>query len=283
MTMSSAIFAALLAFLPGLVQADNQSTAAKVLKEIQDDRKKIDEKYNAIYEKAKSDREHEQIFEPKRKEIQECVQRALQLATEHPDDPAAFDARVWIVTGGLGYFPETWKAMAQIQERDLRNPKLGAVCLHARVYRLSYAGTEQFLRAVLEQNPDRTVQGLATYALAAVLQEYARILKDPKKAKRLESAFAPELLQRLRTRGPDKLSRESEELYQGAADKYGDVKFPSGTRTIRPWAEGALFELRNLQVGKAAPEIEGEDIDGRKFRLSDYRGKVILLDFWGHW
>ena len=36
-------------------------------------------------------------------------------------------------------------------------------------------------------------------------------------------------------------------------------------------------------VGKAAPEIEGEDIDGEKFKLSDYRGKVVLLDFWGNW
>jgi cytochrome oxidase Cu insertion factor (SCO1/SenC/PrrC family) len=37
------------------------------------------------------------------------------------------------------------------------------------------------------------------------------------------------------------------------------------------------------QVGQEAPEIEGEDIDGKQFKLSDYRGKVVLLDFWGHW
>jgi WD40 repeat protein len=36
-------------------------------------------------------------------------------------------------------------------------------------------------------------------------------------------------------------------------------------------------------VGQAAPEIEGVDIGGKKFKLSDYRGKVVLLDFWGHW
>ena len=36
-------------------------------------------------------------------------------------------------------------------------------------------------------------------------------------------------------------------------------------------------------VGESAPEIEGEDLDGKKFKLSDYRGKVVLLDFWGHW
>jgi peroxiredoxin len=36
-------------------------------------------------------------------------------------------------------------------------------------------------------------------------------------------------------------------------------------------------------LGKKAPEIAGEDIDGKKFKLSDYRGKVVLLDFWGNW
>jgi hypothetical protein len=36
-------------------------------------------------------------------------------------------------------------------------------------------------------------------------------------------------------------------------------------------------------VGQLAREIEAEDIDGVKFKLSDYRGKVVVLDFWGHW
>jgi cytochrome oxidase Cu insertion factor (SCO1/SenC/PrrC family) len=36
-------------------------------------------------------------------------------------------------------------------------------------------------------------------------------------------------------------------------------------------------------VDKAAPEITGEDVDGKKFKLSDYKGKVVLLDFWGNW
>jgi peroxiredoxin len=38
-----------------------------------------------------------------------------------------------------------------------------------------------------------------------------------------------------------------------------------------------------LAVGKVAPEIEGEDQDGRRFRLSDYRGKVLLIDFWSEY
>jgi len=35
-----------------------------------------------------------------------------------------------------------------------------------------------------------------------------------------------------------------------------------------------------VTVGKRAPDITGEDADGVKFKLSDYRGKVVLLDFW---
>ena len=31
---------------------------------------------------------------------------------------------------------------------------------------------------------------------------------------------------------------------------------------------------------KPAPNISGIDADGKKFQLSDYRGKVVLLDFW---
>jgi thiol-disulfide isomerase/thioredoxin len=36
-------------------------------------------------------------------------------------------------------------------------------------------------------------------------------------------------------------------------------------------------------IDKQVPEIEGEDLDGKTFKLSDYRGKVVLLTFWGHW
>ena len=39
----------------------------------------------------------------------------------------------------------------------------------------------------------------------------------------------------------------------------------------------------DLAIGKVAPEISGVDVDGRKFKLSDYRGKVVVLDFWGDW
>tara|TARA_R110002072_G_scaffold299287_3_gene474556 strand:+ start:15681 stop:16469 length:789 start_codon:yes stop_codon:yes gene_type:complete len=43
------------------------------------------------------------------------------------------------------------------------------------------------------------------------------------------------------------------------------------------------FKDEHLQIGMVAPDIVGEDIDGVKFKLSDYRGKVVVIDFWGFW
>lgn len=48
-------------------------------------------------------------------------------------------------------------------------------------------------------------------------------------------------------------------------------------------AKDALFEIEHLQVGCTAPDIVAKDTDGVEFKLSDYRGKVVLLDFWGFW
>ena len=36
-------------------------------------------------------------------------------------------------------------------------------------------------------------------------------------------------------------------------------------------------------IGKPAPEIVGRDIDGKEIKLSDLKGKVVLVDFWATW
>jgi len=48
-------------------------------------------------------------------------------------------------------------------------------------------------------------------------------------------------------------------------------------------AQAKKHSAADLAIGKLAPEISGVDVDGRKFKLSDYRGKVVVLDFWGDW
>jgi thiol-disulfide isomerase/thioredoxin len=36
-------------------------------------------------------------------------------------------------------------------------------------------------------------------------------------------------------------------------------------------------------VGTVAPEITGEDLDGKELQLTDFRGSVVVLEFWGDW
>ena len=40
---------------------------------------------------------------------------------------------------------------------------------------------------------------------------------------------------------------------------------------------------RGVGSGDTCLNIRGKDIDGETFQLSDYAGKVVLLDFWGDW
>jgi RNA polymerase sigma factor (sigma-70 family) len=53
--------------------------------------------------------------------------------------------------------------------------------------------------------------------------------------------------------------------------------------TLGQVAEARLDDWHNLAVGKPAPEIKGVDVDGKPLKLSDFRGKVVALAFWGSW
>jgi peroxiredoxin len=44
------------------------------------------------------------------------------------------------------------------------------------------------------------------------------------------------------------------------------------------------LELKaDLKVGDPAPELDFQTLDGKALKLSDYRGKFVLLDFWATW
>ena len=64
--------------------------------------------------------------------------------------------------------------------------------------------------------------------------------------------------------------------YEFAADKYGTrVTF---TKLAAPRPDRAI-----LKTGYAAPDFTFVALDGTSRKLSDLRGKVVLLDFWGTW
>jgi peroxiredoxin len=65
------------------------------------------------------------------------------------------------------------------------------------------------------------------------------------------------------------------------ANSFSDV--PGYRGTLSETAAAQLFELQHLAVGKIAPEIVGVDLNGGEMRLSDYRGSVVMIHFWGSW
>ena len=51
----------------------------------------------------------------------------------------------------------------------------------------------------------------------------------------------------------------------------------------RPLAAAGFIQLQNLASHPLAPDFTLTDTHGSKLRLSDYKGKVVLLDFWATW
>lgn len=194
-------------------------------------------------------------------------ERFLDLAKQHREDGAAVDALVWIVSHAAAT-PHALEALDQLRRDHLDSPKLAELCPHL----LDTKPMEAMLRALMEKSPHREVRGQACFRLAELLANRAA------RKGGLLSGYARMFGRSGSTADP---AEESEQLFHQVIDRYGDVK--SGPATLGDRARGKIFALRNLAVGKVAPEIVGEDIDGRPFKLSDYRGKVVVLDFWGDW
>ena len=82
-------------------------------------------------------------------------------------------------------------------------------------------------------------------------------------------------------RTKEQLAKQTEDL-QYVIDNGEKFRY-RGRKTFADVAKLELYDLNNLTVGSVAPEITGTDFDKVDFKLSDYRGKVVMLDFWGQW
>jgi thiol-disulfide isomerase/thioredoxin len=69
-------------------------------------------------------------------------------------------------------------------------------------------------------------------------------------------------------------------MMEKAAKQAPDAKV--GGETLAKVVAAEIVSLR-IGPGSVVPDIEGTDLDGKKVKLSSYRGKVVLLDFWATW
>jgi thiol-disulfide isomerase/thioredoxin len=217
--------------------------------------------------------------------------RFMDLARAHPVSTAAEDALVWVASHVM-FGRETEEAKRLLIRDHIRSPKLAPVFAF-QYWSCGSEATERLLREALARNPQREVQGLACYWLARFLMNQAAQSRVAKRGDRVlpppggvvDEGWGPNYLNRLQRLNPEALDGEAQVLLARVVRDYRDVPHNDKLRhpgTLGDAASAHLHTVRDLAVGKLAPEIEGDGIDGRRFRLSDHRGRVVVLDFGSH-
>ena len=195
--------------------------------------------------------------------------RFLAWAEKHPKDPEAFDALLMALQtsmGPNGKAGDTWVATLKVLKANYTtDPKIGE--LLRMLSRQSDEASAQFLRAVIEQNPDRRTKGLASRALARGKQqavEMSTLLKTNEAFRQFrEKELGKEGVEK-QIASFDRLKSEADELHKQFQATFGDL-FP------------------DLSIGKPVPEVMSQGLDGKKVKLSDHKGKVVVLDIWATW
>jgi hypothetical protein len=62
-----------------------------------------------------------------------------------------------------------------------------------------------------------------------------------------------------------------------------DIELTTPGSMDKPAKASTQSAKLGIRVGQLAPDIQGQDLDGVEFKLSDFRGKIVVLAFWGHW
>ncbi len=186
-----------------------------------------------------------------------CATQVMELVKANLDHPDSVRGVSWLITGAAN-FPEGREALSM-----LGSTFAGRSGIAEAVKQLEYHGlpAEPVLQAVIEKNPHREEKAAALYALGAIHFKNFDASAD-------------------RVSGEASKDKALQLLQQINAD-YTDVTI-QGFRLSDMTAK-MLFEMSSLQVGCEAPEIEGKDADGVSFKTSDYRGKHVIVIFWGGW
>lgn len=239
----------------GNLLAEKSSPGAGGFGALMDEYKKALAESDAIFHKAKSDDERQQARADFQKWRALFLDRVLAFAEAHPVDSDTLVALFFTL------HPDT-----HAEDRQVAKAVDLILKDHATSDRLTdppilqmvedSPAAERLMRGVLKNNPYRPAQAQACLQLGRIIKRKAGSAPPAEAAR---------------------LTAEAEALFQRAADNYADVKKAAER------AKAELFEMRHLAVGKTLPDITGTDSDSRELKLSDFRGKVVVLSFWADW
>lgn len=104
------------------------------------------------------------------------------------------------------------------------------------------------------------------------LSEEISAIKREYIAARPQSVYSAALLAGMLREDPEVI----EPLFAGLSQTVKDSKYG---KTVAD----KLALIQAIQPGRPAPDFALKDIEGNTIRLSDFRGRWVLLDFWGSW
>jgi hypothetical protein len=293
--MKSCLFLLAMIAAVGAVVAAEESPLSRRYRALEREYQAAQQSYFAALRAATTGAEQRKA-DARRPKVEDYARRFLELAKTDPADAAAFEALAWITT----HSPrgrEAEEALELLAKNHVGDKRLGSVLQELKASRSPAA--ETLLRAALESSPHREVRAQACYSLASLLMAKAPVATGAKGSRNPRSKNPKKEVDES-TDGPaDPIRDEAVTLFERLAQDYGDVKV-AGRKTYGGLARVGLARLRpksgrnvgtvdsgslptGLEIGMLAPEITGRDTNGQPMRLSGYRGRVVVLDFWGHW
>lgn len=260
-------------------------------------RKAVDDA-STIYQAATNDADHK-LQRTYYHLIETNLPQIFDLAQKKPASETAFEMFSWMVMKGAiergPILTNRLQAVEQLAKYQATNSKVGPLCGfigHDWVWRWRERPVVDFLQAVAKDNPDRANRGQAIFSLGSLnyckavnLAEFEQWGKVPFYAASIARFDTTDLAQWGDSKSAaDEAKRQLEDVVANYAD-CRDLR-PRGNNEqplLKTEAEKELFELLHLSLGKVAPDIAAEGIDGKKFKLSDSRGKITVLSFWASW
>lgn len=252
---SGTLLATLFVTLPLLAQDrgkdEKGNDRATQFKNIQADYKKAVPEAQKALQAAKTQKDTEAVFEKLNKEF---APRIIKLVEAKPKDDLSFQMLVFAIRALPNVDSKVYDLLEEHWAKDeTANNKFLCQLLLMR----PQPAAKKLLHKVLDENKNKDIQGYACFALAKLASEK-------------------------QTQGDEKAGEEAEKYYDRTAKDYADVKLGSNS-TLGEQAKGALFEIRHLSVGKTPPNVESQNLEGKKVELKDYKGKVVVLDIWATW